>query len=331
LEKRQFPRVFELFVIAHPAETFSAACQASAGLARKFYMRKPNFFIIGAPKCGTTSLAYYLMAHPNVFIPELKELNFFNTDMSYRKVRCEADYFDYFRDAHAQHSAVGEASVTYLYSDRAVPNIIDLIPEARLVVMVRNPIDMATSLHAHLCHDGNENIPDFRAAWRKQESRRNGIDIPRFCNEPSFLMYGEVCSVGRQLKRLYDRVPREKVLVLFQDDLKTDARATYLRTLEFLELPDDGRTDFDAYNTRFPGIRSRFIQVILRSISDLNLSSGIERKLGVLRFIQALNSRRAENQVLGAEFRAELADYFRNDVENLSELVGRDLSGWLRA
>ncbi|HLI63612.1 MAG TPA: sulfotransferase domain-containing protein [Terriglobales bacterium] len=292
--------------------------------------RKPNFFIIGAPKCGTTSLATYLREHPKIFFPARKELLFFNTDMASRAVRSEADYYGYFSDAQPQHIAVGEGSVTYLYSDAAVPNILKAIPDAKFIVMARNPIDMAVSLHAQLHRQGDENLKDFATAWHVQEKRKKGKRIPPLCTDPSLLLYGNVCSVGWQLKRLYTRVARHRVLVLFQDDLKRDTRSVYLQTLEFLGVPDDGRTAFGVHNTRQPRLRSQLFQAVLRSIGVLKLRLGVKRSFRILPLIERLNVTSVRESVIDREFKVELAQYFRNDVEEMSTLVDRDLSAWLR-
>src|SRR5260370_1269300 len=82
-------------------------------------LRKPNFFIIGAPKCGTSSMASYLREHPQVFFPEHKEPHFFNTGTGFRSVRSESHYYALFRYAGPQHIAVGEGTALYLYSDVA--------------------------------------------------------------------------------------------------------------------------------------------------------------------------------------------------------------------
>jgi Sulfotransferase domain len=293
-------------------------------------VRGPDFFIIGAPKCGTTSLALYLAEHPKIFLPVQEEPHFFNTDMTFRLVASESDYYQLFRDAGRQHIAVGEKSALYLYSDKAVPNILRANPNAKFLVILRNPVDMAVSFHAQLRDIGNEDIGDFATAWRIQDGRKRRRRILAFHDDPSMLLYGRVCSLGWQMKRLFSRVPRNRVLVLFQDDLKRDARSVYVRTLEFLGVPDDERTSFAVHNTRHVPVRSRLIQGGLRWVLNLNLGSGIERRLGILRMIRRLNVRDAENKAIEPELRAELTNYFRSDLEELSGLVDRDLSDWLR-
>ena len=110
-------------------------------------MKKPNFFIIGAPKCGTTSLANWLAEHPRVFFSDTKEPHFFCTD-GYTGVKTLKQYEKLFEDAKPHHLAVGEGSTHYLFSKVAVPNILVYNPDARFIVCLRNPVDMAPSLHS---------------------------------------------------------------------------------------------------------------------------------------------------------------------------------------
>jgi hypothetical protein len=314
-------------------ETLTAGLFLQNSIYRRSFasVRKPNFFIVGAPKCGTTSLAIYLGGHTQIFFPANKEPHFFNTDMKLRNARTKSEYYANFRGAGSQHAAVGEGSVHYLYSDAAVPNILRAIPDARFIVMLRNPIDMALSWYTEVRYTGNEDIREFASAWRMQEVRRTGRAIPLFCRDPSLLLYGRVCSLSWQMRRLYSRVPRERVLVLLLDDLRTSARSVYLRTLEFLGVPDDRRMPFGVHNQRHKPVRSQFAQAGIRIVSRLKMRLGIRMSLGLLRPIQFLNTVREEgDEMLEPQFKAELRDYFRDDVGELSALVERDLSGWLR-
>ena len=124
-------------------------------------MIKPNFFILGASKCGTTSMARYLAEHPDIFVSDPKEPHFFNTDFANRHTRYIKTYESYFRSASEYHMAVGEASVFYLFSHKAVSNILVYQPKARFVVMLRNPIYMVYSWHSEALQSFGETEADF--------------------------------------------------------------------------------------------------------------------------------------------------------------------------
>jgi len=250
-------------------------------MGRKSLMsRRPNFFIIGAPKCGTTSMARWLAEHPNIFMSPVKEPNFFNTDDRWTVTRTLRQYEALFRNAGPDHIAVGEASAWYLFSREAVPNILGYCEDPRFLVMVRNPIEMAYSLHQQELYSGNEHIKDFQTAWALQSERAQGREISRFCVEPKRLLYGPVCKLEEQLERLYTLVPKEKVLVIVLDDVKMNPRREYLKVLEFLGVPDDGRTNFPVYNpakehrSLFMG---RIIAFVGRTVGAWKRSLGIQK------------------------------------------------------
>ena len=142
-------------------------------------MKKPNFFIIGAPKCGTTSLAIWLSSNPQVFMPAAKELHHFNTDDNHIITPNRVIYEQFFIGATQRHKAVGEASVWYLHSNVAVSNIEVYSPNSKYIVCLRNPVDMAYSLHEQHIFNGNEHILSFENAWRMNEKRLKGDAVIR--------------------------------------------------------------------------------------------------------------------------------------------------------
>src|SRR3954468_1950993 len=117
-------------------------------------MPSPSFFIVGAPKCGTTSLNDYLRQHPRIFIPERKELHYFGSDLTFLKTQrpTREEYLAHFAAAQPQQIA-GEASVWYLYSQLAAREIHDFCREAKFIIMLRNPVDMMHSLHSQYLYE----------------------------------------------------------------------------------------------------------------------------------------------------------------------------------
>jgi len=292
---------------------------------------RPNFFLLGAPKSGTTALAEYLASHPAVLFSQPKEAKYFHTDFhpSHRLATSLEGYLRMFggRREMARHQAVGEGTVWYLYSDAAVPNILRLVPDARFLVLLRNPPDLVHSLHAQLLYGGDENVESFAAAWRLQERRRRGEAIPPFCREPKVLQYGAVGSLGFQMARLFSHVPPERVLPLLFDDLCADPRREYRRALDFLHLGDDGRRDFPIVNPNRVVHRPRTATVV-RVGAAVKRGLGLRRSLGVWRRLSPLLSRRQRRDPLPPDLRHDLEEHFREDVDRLATLLERDLSAW---
>jgi len=133
--------------------------------------RKPDFFIVGAPKCGTTSMYHYLRQHDQIFMPDEKEPHYFGEDLKKRPdkfIDNEDEYLNLFKDAKPDQK-LGEASTFYLYSKSASREIKEYNPDAKIIIMLRNPIDFLNSLHSQLLFSGNEDEPDFEIAMELEE------------------------------------------------------------------------------------------------------------------------------------------------------------------
>jgi len=160
-------------------------------------LSRPNFFIPGAPKCGTTSLAQWLGEHPNIFIPALKEPRFFSTDL-FQTVKSEVEYWHLFNKATGDHQCIGEASTLYLYSKVAIPKIEVSLDKPKYIVMLRNPVDMAYSLHEQKLYARSETVEDFKTAWELSSYRRRGEKLARKkISLPGWIINPSACSVNR--------------------------------------------------------------------------------------------------------------------------------------
>jgi hypothetical protein len=293
-------------------------------------MMKPNFFILGSPKCGTTSLASWLRLHSQVFVSSPKEPHFFNTDSDHRGIRDIDAYERLFAGAGPEHLAVGEASVWYLVSDNAVANALEYNRDARFIVCARNPVEMAVSLHDQKRFTGDEPLTEFYEAWQAQEDRLSGrVSLPPTCMDVKHLMYGPSCKHGALLQRLYELVPRERVLVLFMDDMKASPGMVYRRTLEFLGVPDDGRMDFPVVNSA-KRRKSPIMQQAMRRLWLWKNARGYRFSLGVGRKIQAWNRHERSRDGISDEVTQMLRDYFEDDIRLFGRLTERDLRHWLK-
>ena len=220
---------------------------------------KPNFFIVGAPKSGTTAMYEYLRAHPDIFMPLLKEPYFFGDDLIYQVPRLsEADYLDLFSMAHGPKRR-GEASVTYLYSKKAAEEIADFDPEARIIIMLRNPVEMIYSLHSQVFFTGSEDIEQFEVALAAEPDRKRGHRIPDNCRIVDFLFYREFVKYSDQVQRYLHTFGSEQVHIIIFDDFKRDVPQTYRTALGFLGVDESFRPPtFEPVNRnkirRYPGL-----------------------------------------------------------------------------
>lgn len=300
-------------------------------------LRHPDFFLVGAPKCGTTALSEYLRQHRAVFMSTPKEPHYFAHDFPHYKAEVpDLDtYLALFATATDSHLACCEASVWYLYSRRAIAAIREFAPAARLLVMLRNPIELAYSLHSQLLWTLDEDEVDFNRAWALQAARAAGRNLPARCREPAFLQYGAVARLGEQVERLFATFPPEQVMTVFHEDFAAQPAACYAGVLAFLGVPHDGRSEFSRVNENKRHGRSGLAPLLLRPPSPLvagykSLKRALGfRGLGLQRGLLRLTSETGRRPPLAPKLRAELVAYFADDVAHLGRLTGRDLSHWL--
>ena len=291
-------------------------------------MPKPNFFIVGAPKAGTTSLAFWLSAHPNVYFSPEKEPHHFNSD-DHRSYPDLAAYEALFQGATEDHLAIGEASTWYLYSKEAANNIEAYRSDARYIVCLRNPIEMAYSLHEQKVFLGYEHILDFEKAWSLNADRAEGKMTSTWCRNPRHLDYGSACLIGEQLERLLSTVQRSKVHTLLLDDVKDNPRQHYLKVLSFLGLPDDGREIFPLRNPAKER-KSKLAHTLMQAMVLLKETLGIRKSFGLLGGLEKKNVTYRDQDPLSPAMRVVLENHFRDDIKRLSGLLDRDLSHWFK-
>lgn len=287
---------------------------------------------MGAPKCGTSSLCEWLRTHPKVFIP-VKEPDQFSPDVVPPGYGSIGSYKKLYADAGCR--VAGDASTTYLRSSLAIKSIIRANPDAKVIVAVRNPVDLAVSFHGQMLREGIESEPDFERAWRLQDMRRAGRSIPKTCPFPRSLDYLWVASIGTQLQRVYEDVPPSRVHTIVLDDLAADPGTVYRRLLAFLELPDDGRLSFPVKNPRV-GLRShalnrhllaarRAAEPALRTLCRMTGRQGT----GLVRLVNRVNLIGGVSApALDAGFRRSLVAAFADQVRLLEEILERDFDLW---
>ena len=272
-------------------------------------------------------------SEPNFYADDVGE---YRSDLPRLKTR-EA-YHEVFAAA-ARGQLLGEMSGWYLASERAVPDILRDSPNARFIVMLRNPVDMARSIHSLMVNRRYDDQSSFEKAWELQDARAAGQRIPplaeeRLRQEPNLLLYRERCSFASQMERLFQRVPRERLLVHVFEEFFADPKASYERTLAFLGLPDDGRTHFERIDEHAMP-RSWLLNCLLyRPPFPFNrLYRPLKRTLNTfgLRPFAAVaraNTKKEKPAALDASFRRRLEAEFQSEIARLEAILGRDLDVW---
>jgi len=294
--------------------------------------RRPNFFIVGAPKCGTTAMDFYLAQHPDIFMAR-KECHHFATDfMPEDDPDTQRErYLALFAEASSE-TMLGESSVFYLYSKAAARNIYDFNPDAKIIVQLRNPVDVLISHHSQVIFNGEEDLTDLREAMAAEKDRREGRRIPCKMQFLDRLYYSELFNFPEQLDRYFSVFGRDQVHVVIFEDFKSDTTGEYHRTLEFLGVDTDVTVDFKVVNAN-KTIRSPLLRSLLREppapiSTAFRLFFPLNTREAIKQFLKKANTRYEPRKPIDIEFRNLLTRKYANDVERLSVLLDRDLTSW---
>jgi hypothetical protein len=294
--------------------------------------RLPNFFIVGAPKCATTSMDRYLAQHPDVFMASWKEPHYFAGDLyppgetfgweAYRNLFAEA----------GDERIVGESSVFYLLSRKAAHEIRAFRPDAKILVMLRNPIDLLSSHHSQLVYEGFEEIQDFATALAREPIRK-AEDGPSPVYYRRVRHYRDVAALGTQLAQILEVFPREQVHVVIHDDLIQDTLCEYRKVLSFLGVDPEFAPDLSVRNPN-KAPRNAALRDFLRNTPDwVTATSRVllpsrQLRIEVKRALKRANTRVQPRAEVPEQVREQLAQELRPEVERLSALLDRDLTHW---
>lgn len=291
-------------------------------------MRRPNFFIVGAAKCGTTSMLRYLGQHPDISMPQRREPIFFGADLASHRKRTDnlEEYLEIFADAGSE-KIVGEKSVWYLYSRTAAEEIKHFDSNAKILIMLRNPVEMVHSLHHQFLSTGNEDVGSFDEALALVDERASGRSLPKSAHFPEGLLYTRVPLYCEQVERYLRIFGKEQVQVVSFDEFARNTSETYARTLEFLGVEQGFAPQFVVYNKKKKPLLKQLEGV--HTTLPVRLLPGAFQKS--LRWrLHRLNRVEDKRAPMSASTRAHLQELFRPDIERLSALLDRDLTHWCR-
>jgi hypothetical protein len=289
----------------------------------------PNFLIVGAAKAGTTSLYEYLRQHPEIFMPEWKELSFFIGDPfgPLHMVKKARYYFKVFADAH-RYKAVGEASTSYLF-DEAAPNIIQKkLGLIKIIIILRDPVAMSYSLYNHQVRKEGETCATFESALVAEEKRRQSLKFKKNCYgwHANYYYYhrGLYCE---QVKRYIDTFGEDRVKIILFDELAEASVRVVQEVYRFLGIDDAFIPDIKVHNPA-GGIISipKFWEdtgLFLKTFQFLFSKNLVKKIPHLLR-----NIGRKPPLPINPATVHELRQKFHNDIGRLEQLIGKDLTAW---
>lgn len=297
-------------------------------------MNLPTFLVIGAAKAGTTALYLMLRQHPEVFMSAIKETNYFIADgkpLAYRgpgdderinktSVVDFESYLALFRCAEG-YLAIGEVSPLYLYFPSAAPRIHEVLPDVKLVAILRNPVDRAYSAFLHLRRDGREPLREFEAALEAEPKRIADGWQPIW-------HYKSMGFYSAQLAPYFARFRRDQIRIFSHEEYREQPKRTLEQLFDFLDVD--------------PSFQPSLLR---RNVSGLPRSSVLQRfltrpsrtKSAIKRFMPAslssqlgdhLRAKNLKRPRLRRSLRERLVSEYEADIRNLEELLDRDLSTW---
>ena len=303
----------------------SGICRVQRPVRTSLDAVRPNFFIVGAAKAGTTAMHRYLDRHPDVYMSAVKEPSYFAPEMRLSTPwATDLDRYLELFSPGAERRIRGESTPAYLYCPASAQRLRDFAPDARILIVLRNPLDAVQSVHTEARKFGVEPERTFPAALRASDAGRPELEA-----RPGglWLRYRDVVRYAEQVERYLTAFPPEQVHIAFYDDLVREPASVYAAVLDFLGLDPLELATFPAVNPA-RRVRSLRLQRLIMAPSTV----GTARPAGPLRrTLVRLNTGPTNKQALPDDIRRSLVDDLAPDIERLGRLVDRDLSPWLES
>lgn len=287
-------------------------------------MALPNFIIIGAAKSGTTSIYHYLKQHPQIFMCPIKEPNFFSSNPCNYTIK---EYENLYKGT-IDEKAIGEASPSYLRSYETPMKIKQLIPHCKIIIILRNPMErLFSDFNYSKCLGVNRgNVDDF---LRKQVKNNKG----------SWYSLGIMIKTGMyydQVKRYIQVFGREKIKINLYEELISKSQQFILDIYKFLEVNSSFFPNIEKiYNVGSKPIipkLSEFIgnpPAIIKNFFKFLLPMEYIKQKQLIKRILWFNVR-SQKSLMSNETKSYLLKIYHEDILNLEQLIGKDLSDWLK-
>jgi len=299
---------------------------------------KVDFFLVGMPRTSTTSISEYLREHPQIFMSTPKELNYFCKDIwldyfeRHRPTpympRTKKQYEDLFKDAHGRLR--GEASVWYLPSKTSAKEIREYNPDAKIIMILREPVDWLRSTHRKYLSDLEETEEDLLSAISLEPMRKEGYNIPEKTYAQYHLQYTETAQLANHVTRFMFHFKEPQLLILLFDDVKKDMRGTMKKIYRFLEVDECFEPTLQVYNSNHDLIRPKLFKLITarpmyyfyKTFEKIMTKKAYAR---AKRFTFGLVHNFKPREPLSKTDEIILKRRFKQVVIELSQLIGRDL------
>jgi len=265
-------------------------------------------------------------------MPSLKEPSYFGSDLTGPWfMNSMEDYLALFLASRGE-KCIGEASTTYLYSERAAEEIHEFFPAARILIMLRHPVDMIYALHSERLYEGQEDIADFAQALSREDARSCGEELPKGLHLPrQCVLYRRIGRYAAQVERYIRIFGRSQVKVFLFDELKRDPRQVFEEACRFLQISPHVKSRFQVVNAN-KMIRSRRLMRLLRDQPGYvwKLKTLIPRPLrrSLFGMLTRANTATRPRLAMSQALRDQLTQEYSADIARLASILGRDLKEW---
>jgi hypothetical protein len=276
----------------------------------------PNFFIVGTPKSGTTSLFHYLQEHPEVFIPSLKEPHFFSSPEvknTYYKTKIVDNKEEYLKlyQSDKEYKVVGDLSSSYLFNKHTASRISDFNPKSKIIIVLRNPVERAVSHYLMDVSLGYINVS-------LKEVLTNKETYKKFYQE-----YVEIGFYDKQIEEYKSNFPDSQLLIILSESLQKDTDNTLKNIFKYLNISTEFSLSSKVEHNKYREARFPFLKKILNSdIIKSLFPNSIKEKLKPIIYNQ-----KAEKPKLEAE-KEMLKKIYKNSIINTENMISKDLSSW---
>lgn len=286
----------------------------------------PDFFLLGAAKSGTTSLHHYLRQHPVLYLPKVKELDFF--DAPEEQFEANLDwYLRYFRDTDGQ--VTGEATPLYFRRSGLVPGRMRRLygnTAPRFLLLLRDPVDRAYSHYLHKVSQGTEPLSFEEALEAEHECPKQ--------KRRAWKSYFQDGLYAERLEAWYDHFPPEQFLILLSSDLQQHPRATLRSIFRFLGVDPRAKIDTSSRLNRTPERQSRTLGMLLSVLPSwipplLRSRTPESLRLWVEQLVRRRSTSDRDRPDLDHQIERQLRSVYEPHVRRLAHLIDRDLSSWL--
>ncbi len=288
-------------------------------------MKKPNLFIVGAPKCGTTFLYHYLKQHPEIFFPDFKEPHFFGSDLIRKNGAYDLNLNDYKDLFNSDKKIIGEASTFYIFSKNAAKEIHSFNSKAKIIIMLRDLVDLVHSIHSQFVFSGDETIENFEEALNMENRRLKGQNIPIQTTVVNKLFYtSNIFSLPKNINSFINYFGNKNIKIIFLNEIENNPQKVYSETLKFLNVNSDIiMPNFKIINKN-KTYKSKFIRNFIKkySIGLGKLRSKIFNKpIGIIKFAEFLNKKEENRIVISNDLRDNLIKKFSQVNIDINKIV----------